>query len=224
MGRNAEDAQPLLAHETETIRLVPKMNEEGTYEQKIAKAFLDECSKRQCHHAAADISGDGGLMVQAIEKEAQARGYQLAMHPVSFSHSPDENVFYPIAGQMRRATEIFDRKVSQLWMGYRFLIQDGLVRGLNVRSRAVNQLCARKVTQDEKKRWSVEKKKDMKKRIKRSPDDADAVCVLAYYARSLGLQKVRGATQKPKVGPKADPAKKPVRYTQGHSGRSYSAR
>lgn len=224
MGRNAEDAQPLMAFEKDGVRLTPKMGDLGSYEQKIARIFLDECAKRMCHHVAADISGDGGLMVQAIEKEANSRGYTLTVFAISFSHAPDENVFYPVAGQMRRATEVCDRKVSQLWMGFRFLIQDRLVRGCDPRSKAVSELCARKVTQDEKKRWSVEKKKDMKKRIKKSPDFGDARVLCGECARRLGLQKTRAKSDKPRLTSPSEPSKVPARYTSAHSGKAYSRR
>jgi hypothetical protein len=218
------EGQQILAHEPDTVKLVPRLSDPGTFEQKIARAFLDECQKRACHDVAIDYSGDGGILAKEIIEEAHRRGYDLHVFPVSFLGAPDENARFTIAGKSQWAVDIFDRKVSQLWYSYRLAVQDGLIRGCQLRSRAVAQLTMRKCRQDERRRWSVQSKKEMKKTLKRSPDDGDSRVLCHECARLIGLQK--RAVKSPEISlQEAKDLTKPSRYSSGHSRRrAYTSR
>lgn len=176
----------VLMHEEETVQLTQSVSDDKPYENQIAFRFLSECRKRNCHTVALDISGGGGTMAIAIEKEASESSWSLRVIPIDFGGSPSDDEY--VVGTIKKAArELFDRKVSEIWYSYRMAVQNRQIRGSNQFSRAVKQLCERKVIQDERKRYCVETKKLMKKRIRRSPDDGDARALLHVAARSVGL-------------------------------------
>lgn len=176
--------------EKETVTLIPSQKSKDAFEKQIARLVISECRKRGCHDLALDVSGDGGLLLQAIEREAREQNYVLNVLPVSFSGTADDSVVIP--GEKRTAREMYDRKVTQLYAGFRVCVQNGVVRGMDEHSRAVHQLCGRKFSTDEKKRWSIEKKADFKKRLRRSPDDADARVLALFLALKHGLSGMDG--------------------------------
>lgn len=214
----------ILAHEKETVQLRTSMASKLSFEEQIAEHLIQECKTRNCHEIEIDISADGGIIAQAIDQKARALNYKLQLHLCSFMGRPDDNVYFEVGGKRKPATELFDRKVSQLWYSYRFNVQNSAIRGLNVASRAVKQLCQRKVWQDDRKRWCVERKTDMKKRIKRSCDDGDARVLCANLAVRKGL---KGSGRRPVESRNvrqqdAKPASRP--YGSRHSGRHYASR
>lgn len=155
------------------------------FEKQMARGILDRCVERGCHDVGIDISGDGGMTATALKDEAIARGWKLNLVPISFSGTPDEKVI--IQGERRTAAEIFDRKVTQIWMSFREAVRQKLVRGINPHAVATSHLCSRKFSTDERKRFSVEKKEDMKKRLGRSPDAGDARTLGLLMAISAGI-------------------------------------
>lgn len=171
--------------EPDGIVLNPSQKDGRDFETQIAHRFIDACEKRNCHDAALDVTGDGGIMLQAVERVARERNYKLNVVAVSFSGLADDQIVIP--GQRQTAREMFDRKVSQLWASFRLAVQNGSVRGCIASSKAVSQLCGRRYSTDEKKRFTVESKKEMKKRLKRSPDHGDARCLALFMALKMGL-------------------------------------
>lgn len=171
--------------EKDAIALIPSQKSKEAFEDQIAGQVVEQCRRRDCHDLALDVSGDGGVLLQAIERKARAMGYQLNVLAVSFSGVADESVVVP--GEKKTARDVYDRKVTQLWAGFRICVQNGVIRGLNEHSTVVHELCGRKFSTDEKKRWSIEKKSDFKKRLRRSPDHGDAACLNAFLALKHGL-------------------------------------
>lgn len=182
------EGDKVMACEPETIQLPHSMSDSTPYDQQVARKFVKECQERNCHKVAADISGGGGLMTQAIAQQAISEGYRLDIIPVDFGGTPSDEL-YEVGGDKKPARQLFDRKVTELWYSFRLAVQNRKVRGMNLASKYVKQLCERRVIQDEQRRWKVEKKADMKKRTKRSPDDGDAQCLCHVAARSAGLSK-----------------------------------
>lgn len=88
---------------------------------------------------------------------------------------------------MVEAKDLFDRKVTQLWVSFRYCVQNGRIRGMSLESRVSRQMRMRRIIPDEKKRMAIETKKLMKKRLKHSPDDADAAVLNVSLALKLGL-------------------------------------
>jgi hypothetical protein len=181
------DGRMINCLDPETVRLFVKVGSSNPFEQQIANQCLEELMKRNCHHLELDISGEGGIISQRIAERARELNYPLTIYPTSFAGSPDENVRFRQGEKMVEAKELFDRKVTQLWMSFRLCVQNGRIRGMSLESRSTRQLRMRRVIQDEKKRMSIETKKMMKKRLKHSPDDGDAAVLNVSLALKLGL-------------------------------------
>lgn len=90
-------------------------------------------------------------------------------------------------------------------------------------SRATRQLRMRRVIQDEKKKMCIETKKLMKKRLKHSPDDADACVLNASLALKLGLPNEPHNTRQDFKKPIERPTEpKGQRYSQHSTSRRYA--
>lgn len=171
--------------ERDAVPLLPSQKGKKAFEDQIAELVIKHCRDRGCADLALDVSGDGGTLLQAIERQAREERFRLNVLPVSFSGVADDSVTIP--GEKRTARDMYDRKVTQLWAGFRVCVQNKVIRGINEQSKVVHELCGRKFSTDEKKRWSIEKKSDFKKRLRRSPDFGDAACLCAFLALKHGL-------------------------------------
>lgn len=187
----------ILDLERDAMVLTPSQKVNRDYETQIAKRVIEECRKRNCHDLALDVTGDGGLMLQAIEREAREQKYALNVLAISFSGTASDYIV--VSGEKRTGKEMFQNKVAELWVGFRISCINGVVRGLGEHSNAKQQLCSRKGSNDDRKRFSVEPKKEMKKRLKRSPDHADSTTLVHVLALRHGLS---GADM-PKTTPKS---------------------
>lgn len=93
----------------------------------------------------------------------------------------------PTPGDKRKPTEIYANKMSQIWAQFRIMVSNGVIRGCSTSQKAVKELCGRKFNTDEKRRFLVEPKKEYKKRLRHSPDHADARCLSIFMAIKIGL-------------------------------------
>jgi hypothetical protein len=83
-------------------------------------------------------------------------------------------------------------------MSVREFAMSNSIRGLPTEASA--QFCIRK-TERKGRKQSVESKSDLKKRINRSPDEADTVCIAIDFARSKGaVASLSAPSPKRKVG------------------------
>lgn len=169
------DARPLL----------PKVSSRESFEKQISVQVIDRCRDNKCHDIALDVTGDGGILLQNIEREAREQSYQLNVLPVSFMGTADDSIRTP--GDKRDPTEIYANKMSQIWAQFRIMVSNGVIRGCSVSHKAVKELCGRKFNTDEKRRFLVEPKKEYKKRLRHSPDHADARCLSIFMAIKIGL-------------------------------------
>lgn len=184
----------VLESEPDSIPLNPNAKSQDEFNKQIAKLVVDKCRERDCHDLALDVTGDGGILLQAIEREAREQGYQLNCLAVSFSGTAEDRVVIP--GEKRVARDMYANMVAQLWAGVRVCVGNSVVRGMSEKGRATRQLCQRKFATDAKRRFTVESKKEMKKRIKRSPDDADSFVLLVYLALRHGLSGTESLPKK----------------------------
>jgi hypothetical protein len=180
-----ERGEKILAASGDARALLSKAVSQDAFEKQIATQVIDRCREAGCHDLALDVTGDGGILLQHIEREAREQKYPLNVVPVSFSGVADDTVRTP--GEKRLPTEIYGNKMSQLWAQLRVLVINKSIRGLSAHFQAVGQLCGRKFATDDKKRFLVEPKKDYKKRLRRSPDHADAFALMAFMALKVGL-------------------------------------
>lgn len=212
----------IAAFERDGIALQPSQKAKEAFEPQIAGLVVNHCRSRDCHDLALDVSADGGLILQAIERKARDENYTLNVVPISFSGTADDSVTIP--GEKRTAREMFDRKVTQLWAGFRLCVQNGVIRGQDEHSEAVRQLCGRKFSTDEKKRWSIEKKSDFKKRLRRSPDHADARVLAAFLALKMGLSGIEPSAAAKSAQKREESRPAPQRYASHGTRQLYGGR
>lgn len=217
LGVNTE-GRTILCCSEDGIALAPKQGSKDAFEVQIAKRVIEECRLRGCADLALDVTGDGGILLQHIEREARESGYKLTVTPVSFSGSASDRPVAP--GDKRLGKEVYASKVAEIWGQMRLCVLNQVVVGMKSASNAVTQLCARKMGSDEKKRMTIEKKSDMKKRLRRSPDHADARCLLVFLALQHGLSGmvVAPVVKKP-VASVTDNVPKIARYAEHATGR-----
>jgi len=188
-GKHEDDIdgkyKKMLGCERDAFALVPKQGSSEAFEVQIALMVVVECRKRQCHELALDVTGDGGILLQHIEREARNQNYTLNVLAVSFSGIAENRIVIP--GEKRKAREMFASMVCMIWGTARLAVINKAVGGINSQSNISKQLCARKMGTDDRKRMTIEKKSDMKQRIRRSPDHADAFCLLCHIATRNGL-------------------------------------
>lgn len=218
LGVNTE-GRTILACSEDGIALTPKQGSKDAFEVQIAKRVIEECRLRDCHDLALDVTGDGGILLQHIEREAREQGYKLVVTPVSFSGSASDKRVIP--NDTRMGKEIFANRVCELWGQMRLCVLNQVVVGMKSNSNAVNQMCARKMGSDDKKRMTIEPKKEMKKRLRRSPDHADARALLVFLALQHGLSGMAVVAQPPK--PLAERVERASRYAE-HGGGRYGGR
>jgi len=210
------DGRTILACSEDGIALTPKQGSKDAFEVQIAKRVVEECRTRGCADLALDVTGDGGILLQHIEREAREQKYALTVIPVSFSGSASDKTVIP--GDKRLGREIWANKVAELWGIMRTCVLNQVIVGMKSASNAVMQLCARKMGSDEKKRMTIEKKSEMKKRIRRSPDHADARALLCYLALQHGLSGQVVAKAEPKKAMEVEKARV-SRYSEHSVGR-----
>lgn len=186
----------VLECEPDGIPLMPSQKSKESFEEQMAQRVVAECRKRGCAHLALDVTGDGGILLQHIERVARAESYVLNVIPVSFSGLAEERVVIP--DQRKTGREMFANMVAQLWGSGRVSVLNGNVCGLSAHGKCVSQLCSRKMMTDDKKRMAVEPKREMKKRLRRSPDQGDAWCLLIYLALRHSLAGMAAPVAKPK--------------------------
>lgn len=184
LGRDTRGKR-IASFERDGIALVPSQKSLEAFEPQIAGLVVKACRERDCHDLALDVSADGGLLLQAIEQKARTEKYTLNVLPVSFSGTASDSITIP--GEKRAAKDMFDRRVTELWAGFRVCVQNGVIRGMQEQSKVVRELCGRRYDTDERKRWVIEKKSDYAKRLRHSPDFADAACLNVFLALKHGL-------------------------------------
>lgn len=180
-----ETGRQILAFSGDAMPLLPLQSSKAAFEEQISRQVIKLCRERDCHDLALDVTGDGGILLQHIERVAREEKFKLGIVAVSFSGTADDAIRTP--GDVRKPTDIYANKVSQIWAQFRVCVINGVIRGCNAHHQSVKELCGRRFSTDEKKRFLVEKKSDYKKRLRHSPDRGDARCLCAFMAIKVGL-------------------------------------
>jgi hypothetical protein len=210
------DGRTVAECERDALLLIPSVKSKDAFEPQIAKKVIKECRDRGCHYLSLDVTGDGGIMLQHIERVARGENYELTVIPISFSGAADDSVVIP--DQKKLAKDQFANKMSQIWGQFRLCVINKVVRGCDPLSAAVKQLVGRKFITDDKKRFLVEPKKEYKKRLKRSPDQADARTLAMFSAIRNGLSGMESGVAAASAVVRQERAAALPRYS-GHGGR-----
>lgn len=167
----ATNGKPQIEVEESSIVISPVVTgEDGRdeYRKLVAREFVRLCKQRNVlpQNAAIDISGDGGLMYKAITEEWKMTGV-IGLSSLEPSQNPK-----------------YANKVTEYWFSVREIIASGYVRGYNTEANYAMDLKSRFFTSEGRGTSKVEKKKDMKKRIHRSPDHGDSFSYCAYLVKT----------------------------------------
>jgi hypothetical protein len=157
------------------LRIDATSKEEPAFQ--IAKQFKEQCEKRDIppSHAAVDNTGGGGPfcdVVATIWSPEILRvnfGGRASERPVSLTDS-------------RPSTERYYNKVAEIWYSGKELLRQGQLKGIS--PKLAEEMTLRHYgTTGAKKLIYVESKADMKLRMQRSPDIADAAFILVDLCR-----------------------------------------
>ena len=160
----------------ESLSISPLVSEREEFRKAVAKEFVKLCKERgvQIRDAGMDTNGDGALLYKEVISEWKQSGLQALP-----SLEPATNKMYV-------------NRVTEYWFATRDLISTGFVRGFDKESNYANDLKARLYSSVGKGLVCVEKKKDMKIRIGRSPDHGDSFSYCSWivmkkwqYARNF---------------------------------------
>lgn len=144
---------------------------------QIAAFVQKECEKRGIppDEVAMDSTGEGGGLLSIFHRDwGPVVGIEFGGKPSDMPVSATDS---------RPSYEVYDRRASELNMAVRTFATTNSLRGLS--AEACSQACARK-TEFKGRKYRVETKADMKKRIGRSPDNLDAVAVGIDHCRQRG--------------------------------------
>jgi hypothetical protein len=183
------DNRRVLQHTKEHIIMPPAT---GVFEEEVAKQVVDICRMENVapDNLGMDISSDGGKIYREIVRYWLALGNKRAANVVAISSMgrPSERIVSNV--DPRKCSEAFDRQVTEYWMMIREGVMTKCIMGIPLVEgevcELVEELCAR-LYEIKAKKFSIETKPDMKTRLKRSPDRADAFAYMVEMARRIGL-------------------------------------
>jgi len=168
---------------TESINIQIKATSKDPIHYQIAYKVIEECKKRgiEPKNFAMDTTGEGGGTADIICKEWNDGKQNVEIHRVEFGGAPST---MPVSRvDATPAKDRYDRKVTELYYSCRNFLMGGQLGGLN-KDECI-QFCSREYS-DENKKIKLDTKKECRKKIGRSPDDADSAVVLIDLARSKG--------------------------------------
>jgi hypothetical protein len=170
VGRN-DKGDKIINFWTDTQRIKANATSKDELIKQAARGFVDTINNHGIAYKdfGCDTGNDGALTMQAMMKYANTYDF----YGISSLGSASDS-------------EKYANKVTELWFLVRYLIQTGCCRGVNKSSNYYKQIIKRKYMRVGKK-YQIEPKKEMKKRIGRSPDDADAFIYLCNMIIRSGL-------------------------------------
>jgi hypothetical protein len=160
------------------VVIKPSVTAKDPLHYQIARQVREECIARgvDIRHFGMDVTGEGGALASIIAEE-----WSPGMHQVEFGGKASD---HPVSEINRKpcSKEYFD-KVTELWFTLRIVLMLGQIRGLDAETAA--EFCSRLYVVDGI-TW-VESKREMKARPgARSPDNADACCVVLDMVKHRG--------------------------------------
>lgn len=157
-----------------------RSREPMTYQ--IVKLARAECEKRgvEPKHFGMDVWGFGAGAADVLEKNWSDEIIRIA------GVGAPSDLFVDVE-QTKKAYEVFDRRITELWFMVREFCEADQLRGLD--DATCEEFCSREYS-DEKRKYSLETKEDYKKRMGKgdgptgSPDRGDALALLIEVART----------------------------------------
>lgn len=195
----------ILAHvATEDVEVDDSQKQRHSY--ALAESLLAIAEKYgvEIEDIAVDNTGTGVSYPEIVDevflkraRETDPTAKLRHCHRVSFNGFVSDRP-YPVDPLTNDTKKMFDRRVSELWyIGKLFLNQGQL---LGMKDSLVTSICSRRYTRTGERQICVERKKDMRTRGIRSPDEGDAYFIVLDMARErLGFEVFQGLVEKPPV-------------------------
>jgi len=163
----------------EIVELREDVTVSKPYDWQVADQFRIECEKRgiEPSNAAYDASGSGISFGTLLQER-----WSPALHGIKFGGGASElNVMS--GDEWKPAEEVYVNRVSELWYQGKEYLRRRQLKGIT--RDLAEEITGRKydIRTDKGTRIVVESKKDMKARMGRSPDIADAWMMLLELAR-----------------------------------------
>jgi hypothetical protein len=173
-----KDGRPQLEFDTYEY-LTEDLSKDTPRNFQIAEKFRDACVREgvEPQHAALDATGAGIPFADIVQQVWSSRVLR-----VQFGGAASTNPVSP--GDPRPANEAYANRVTELWMRGKEYLRNKQLFGIHpdlVREMTARRLFMKK---DQGLRLFVESKTDMKTRIAKSPDMADAAFLLIELARA----------------------------------------
>lgn len=153
-----------------------------TVSENVINQFREHCRFHSVppKHAGFDGTGGGVSFGQWLHTK-----WSHAVHAIRFNEKPVDR-----RPDSQNEFTIYRNRVTQLWVQPKALVREGQIRGIPME--IIEELCMRKWAPNHTATTScVESKRDMKKRIGKSPDLADTFCILVEVAILNGLLDVQ---------------------------------
>lgn len=161
----------------DTIQINVRSDSTEPVHYQIARQVREICESRGIapNHLAIDATGEGGGLCDIIAHE-----WSPLIRRVEFGGKASER---PVSAEdPRPAHEAYNNRVTELWFSVREWLVRGRLKGLD--DNTTTEFCQR-IFDDSKRRLILETKLSMKGRTGRSPDLADAACLVVELARQL---------------------------------------
>lgn len=153
-----------------------------TVSENVIQQFREHCQYHAIAPRCAGFDGTGGGVVFGQWLHTK---WSHAVHAINFGGKPAERR----ADSLNEET-IYKNRVTQLWVQPKALVREGQIRGIPLE--ISEELCQRKWHEKNHSGSTacVEEKREMKKRTGKSPDLADAFCILIEVCILNGLLDV----------------------------------
>lgn len=165
---------------TEEVEIELDAELDTPLDHQVARQFIAMCRKLgvQPQDAGCDATGTGRGVYAILQEE-----WSHEMVRVEFGGKPSEMLAG--GGDARTGVEAYDRMVTELWYSIRHLGMAEQLKGLT--REMVVQLCTREYTLLPRSKIRLDEKEECKKKLGRSPDNADMLAVMVKVARLKGL-------------------------------------
>lgn len=170
--------QIVALHEIRIVPINPGLTD--LPEDQIVRFVQGQCVARGI--AAANFFFDAGMRTSLVS--AFARLWSNEVNTIDCGGKPSERqVSNDITVKCR---EYYSKFITELWFSVRLAVESGQMRGLS--DEVINEFSSREWKMVAGNKIEVESKDDMKKKIGRSPDLADALAVGIYGAIERGFR------------------------------------
>lgn len=166
---------------TREVEIETDVESEHEIDYQVARTFIKMCKEVgvQPRNAGVEATGIGRGVYAIVSSE-----WSSEVHRVESGGNPSD--LPATTDNPKPCKEAYDRKITELWWTFRELVIAGQIGGLSHNDCV--QFCTREFALvGDKDKVRIDTKEECKKKLGRSPDNADACVVLVHVAKLNGL-------------------------------------